>query len=194
MATAFAIWGLISLIGFALFKAKRAGSWEDGIKLTLTGGIIFLINTFSNQPDTDSQINTSLYLTDTEILDLVDRFESRPYELPTLAVPVTYNNNCMWIDMKASGFTDPYRHTPLNQLRHMTESIVQRFYQRIRNLPAVSVYVKIMAPDRLLLAIPLSANGEKFLASQEPVAAIPSPEIPGKIEEEIDLFADMGKT
>lgn len=192
LQTALSIWGLLALIGFIIYKCNRSGTWEGGVKLALFSSIKFIIATFSETPNTEAQINASLYLTDTEILDLVDCFQNRPFNTPTLATPIIYDNNdCMWLDIKASGFIDLYQNTALMQLKQMTESIVQKFYQRNRNLPTVSVYTKIIAPDRLLLAIPLSGHGERFLKNQESNNIIPKPEIPATIEEELKTFDDI---
>ena len=190
LQTALSLWGLVSLAGFAVYKCKRADSWEDGTKAALTGGIKFIFAAFSGETDMESQINTSLCLTDAEVLDLVDCFENRPFDTPSLASPVEGKNGCIWIYIKANGFISTYRNTPIKQLRTMAESIVQRFYQRARNFTAVTVYVKIMASDGMLLAIPLSVSGERFLAEQEEDSSMPEKQISDSIEEEFDLFDD----
>lgn len=192
---------LIVAGGFITYKLKYANSWEDGVKLLLKiywdwikkiGK--FLYEEFLGRSPDSQIINPALILTNKEAIELTNRFKGCPYVMPFLEKLSPNCNGIMWMEIIASGLCTSYETLSFAELKRIAISTIGNFYYEIKGIN-VPIYVKVAQKDRLYFAIPLCADGEKFLQKQEQFQGEASfeQEQPMKsLEEEISNF-DNGK-
>lgn len=192
---------LIVAGGFITYKLKYANSWEDGVKLLLKiywdwikkiGK--FLYEEFLGRSPDSQIINPALILTNKEAIELTNRFKGCPYVMPFLEKLSPNCNGIMWMEIIASGLCTSYETLSFAELKRIAISTIGNFYYEIKGIN-VPIYVKVAQKDRLYFAIPLCADGEKFLQKQEQFQGEASfeQEQPMKsLEEEIPNF-DSGK-
>lgn len=192
---------LIVAGGFITYKLKYANSWEDGVKLLLKiywdwikkiGK--FLYEEFLGRSPDSQIINPALILTNKEAIELTNRFKGCPYVMPFLEKLSPNCNGIMWMEIIASGLCTSYATLSFSELKRIAISTIGNFYYEIKGIN-VPIYVKVAQKDRLYFAIPLCADGEKFLQKQEQFQGEASfeQEQPMKsLEEEISNF-DNGK-
>ena len=192
---------LIVAGGFITYKLKYANSWEDGVKLLLKiywdwikkiGK--FLYEEFLGRSPDSQIINPALILTNKEAIELTNRFKGCPYVMPFLEKLSPNCNGIMWMEIIATGLCTSYATLSFSELKRIAISTIGNFYYEIKGIN-VPIYVKVAQKDRLYFAIPLCADGEKFLQKQEQFQGESSfeQEQPMKsLEEEIPNF-DSGK-
>ena len=192
---------LIVAGGFITYKLKYANSWEDGVKLLLKiywdwikkiGK--FLYEEFLGRSPDSQIINPALILTNKEAIELTNRFKGCPYVMPFLEKLSPNCNGIMWMEIIATGLCTSYATLSFSELKRIAISTIGNFYYEIKGIN-VPIYVKVAQKDRLYFAIPLCADGEKFLQKQEQFQGEASfeQEQPMKsLEEEISNF-DNGK-
>ena len=103
-------------------------------------------------------------------------------------------NGILWMEIIAVGLYISYETLSFSELKRIAISTIGNFYYEIKGIN-VPIYVKVAQKDRLYFAIPLCADGEKFLQKQEQFQGEASfeQEQPMKsLEEEISNF-DNGK-
>ena len=75
-------------------------------------------------------------------------------------------NGIMWMEIIATGLCTSYATLSFSELKRIAISTIGNFYYEIKGIN-VPIYVKVAQKDRLYFAIPLCADGEKFLQKQE---------------------------
>ena len=200
------LWLVISLIGYVLYKTREEiNSWECGVKWILTAGFNWLYEEATGQHEERNLLNTSLMLSNDEVLQLVKNFDKHPYETPTLS---SYNPNSYgiaWYDIYTLGLSPVYAGLTNDQIKQMAKYVIQNYFMNTRNIQ-VSIYIQIASPIRLYFAIPLSENGQLFLEKQRrsisssigldsyrnsnPFASLDSSIDSDSLEEEINIFED----
>lgn len=165
------LWTVISLIGYVLYKNREEiNSWEDGVKRIMTIGFNWFYEEATRQNEEKNLLNTSLMLTNTEVLELVKNFDKHPYETPTI---YSYNPNSYgvaWYDIHALGLSPAYTGLSNEQIKQMAEFVIQNYFMYTRNTQ-IPIYILATSPTRLFFAIPLSENGQLFLEKQRQPAA-----------------------
>lgn len=183
---------LIVAGGFITYKLKYANSWEDGVKLLLKiywdwikkiGK--FLYEEFLGRSPDSQIINPALILTNKEAIELTNRFKGCPYDMPFLEQFLPNCNGILWMEIVSAGLCASYENLSFSDLKRIAISTIGNFYYEIKGIN-VPIYVKVAQKDRLYFAIPLCADGEKFLQKQEQFQG----ESSFAPEEPLDLFEE----
>lgn len=182
-----------------LLKINGADSWPEGLKqftVYLIKGTIFIIRyiqkglkivlpflgrsayeEISGTPYPDAVINTSLILSNEEMLGLVDTFEEHPYDTPSLSSYTPEYRGAMWIDLSAVSLIPKYNGLDTKQIQRIVEKVIQNYFMKNRNTQ-VSIYFLAVTPIRLYFAIPLSKDGKRYLDKQaETLPVLPTSEV-----------------
>lgn len=116
----------------------------------------------------EEQIDTRLGLVESEVDQLVNEFEGRPYIAPILGDQFGVRDGIIWIHIKAVGLASKYVDSSSDTLRKLIKNIVKQFYQRCRHIINVGVYVTVFTSSEAIIAIPLTpkANGELYQKEQ----------------------------
>ena len=202
------IWTLVSFAGYIFYKTQHLDSWTDGLKdvfntgksiMSIIGkGVVscmqFCYTELTGKLPDGQIINPALILTNKEAIELTNRFKNCPYVMPFLEQFLPNCNGILWMEIIAVGLYISYETLSFSELKRIAISTIGNFYYEIKGIN-VPIYVKVAQKDRLYFAIPLCADGEKFLQKQEQFQGEASfeQEQPMKsLEEEISNF-DNGK-
>lgn len=159
------LWTIVSLTGYILYKYRTGvASWEDGIKRVVTLGLDWIHEEATGQAASAKIINPSLLLTNNEALQLTQSFDRHPYDTPVLVSYVPNVNGISWYDIQAVGLIQKYASLTHAGIRQIAEHIIQTYYMNTRNTQII-LYIRIATPTRLYFAVPLSAQGNAFLAN-----------------------------
>lgn len=199
------LWTVISLSGFILYKYRTGiTSWEEGIKKAITFGLDWICEEATGQASSDKLINPSLLLTNNEALELTQRFDGHPYDTPVLVNYTPNLNGISWYEIQAINLISKYASLDNSGIAKIAEHIIQTYFMQSRNTQ-IAIYIRVATPKRLYFAIPLSVQGNSFLAKastdiQQNLSTLNScnhipanPDVPnscGSLEEEINIFED----
>ena len=165
--------GIKFIIGLFLSVFIKAGHFLAGIFLCLMKMLFrSAYQEMTGQDLPDYIVDTSLMLKDHEVLELVDCFENHPYDTPVLS---SYDPNCngvLWVDISACGLAERYKHLDNHGIAEICYNLIQTFYMKTRGI-RVFPCIRVASPKRLYFAIPLSAEGQRFLNRQETAAQMP---------------------
>ncbi len=194
-----AIWAIISISGFLVYKAEVASevhSWEDGVKKVMTFVFEFVYEEILGKILPDKLINPALMCSNKEVLQLVERFSNHPYDTPALNSYIPNVNGIDWYDFAAVGLISKYKNLSNREIAKIADHIIQTFFMETRNCK-VPLFIKVAAPTRLYFAVALSENGRKFLEKQnlpmpmgdlEKARSLDIPTETAGLEEVIELF------
>lgn len=191
----FLFMGCATLIGYVLYKCEIANvkTWEEGIKKTLTFGLIFIYEQATGKVIPEKIIDSVLILTDDEILELVDTFDGHPYQVPTLTQYSHNNNGIAYYNIVSVGLAPSYEQMDDDQIDKMCWNKIHNFYLKKRKRD-VHIYILIANSKRLYFAVPLSEEAHKHLEKQlADTTAKPETEADEPLEETIDIFEDSEK-
>lgn len=184
------LWLGFCCIGYILYRSMKLERWTDGLNCCMEGmkkiicaGIQLceaVLNEFGFQQET---IRPELVLTNQEILDLIDKLNGCPYDVPSLDDYEPNASGILWVNISAIGLAPAYQQITEESIKEIASKIIQKFYMRSRET-SVPLYIKVATKQRLYFAIALSEKGKKFLDKQEEEKEF-------LLEEEnIDLFTE----
>ncbi len=193
------IWTLVSFAGYIFYKTQHLDSWTDGLKdvfntgksiMSIIGkGVVscmqFCYTELTGKLPDGQIINPTLMLTNKEAIELTNRFKNCPYVMPFLEQFLPNCNGIMWMEIIATGLCTSYETLSFSELKRIAISTIGNFYYETKGIN-VPIYVKVAQKDRLYFAIPLCADGEKFLQKQEQFQG----ESSFAPEEPLDLFEE----
>ncbi|MCI6421263.1 MAG: hypothetical protein MR816_04220 [Blautia sp.] len=117
------------------------------------------------EPLPDKVRNISYLLTDQEALELVSTLSGHPYDTPTLASYSVDGQGIAWYDIHAVGLAPAYKECPPRQVARICSHLVQNFFMESRGTQ-IALYLKVVSPTRLCLAVPLSVSAQRLLEAQ----------------------------
>lgn len=118
-------------------------------------------------PNSEDMVREYVYLLDSELDELVNTLDGRPYIAPILAEPIVEINHIIWVHIKTAGLNPKYKGMGLNELKNLVKHVIKSFYQKHRNIPNISVYIKAITPYEVMIAIPVTQKADDFLDNQE---------------------------
>lgn len=183
----------VCIIGFILYKSGvfETSSWEETISVMLKKCITVFYEESTGKTSPQKVVNTSLYLVNEDITQLLKMLDNTPYIVPTLA-NCTHSNGVLWVDIRAVKLATKYEDLEQQQLSQMVFHIIQNFYMQTRGF-SVRLFIRIATTTRCYFAIPLSEEGYQFLEKQQ--ASVESgqhiPNATVSLEEEIPLFEEI---
>ena len=118
-------------------------------------------------PNSEDMVREYVYLLDSELDELVNALDGRPYIAPVLAEPPVEINHIIWVHINAVGFNPKYKEMEIDELKRLIKNVIKGFYQKHRSIVDISIYVKAMTPCEVMIAIPVTQKADDFLGNQE---------------------------
>lgn len=168
LISTFAIgWTIISIIGCIFYKLKlfNVKTWEEGITCVLTYGAELIFEEITGEPSPYKIVDSSLILTNDEVMLIVHKLTNHPFDTPTLVSYRQDSNKILWVNIESIGLVSTYRELSNEDISKMAQHIIQNFFLETRKFHA-NLTIKIASPQRLYLAIPLTQEAQRFLLSQ----------------------------
>ena len=184
---------MISLVVYKL-NVLKTKSWEETIYMMFRKGFEVCYEEITGKTSPKRIVDSSLFLTNGEVLELVHRFDNRPYEVPALGEYLPNANGISWMDIRAIELIPKYANMKTKEIALMAYHIIQDFYMEKRGT-SVRLYIKVATPQRLYFAIALSEEGFNFLEEQQSSHQVQDDgffrDVP--LEEEIDIYDEPQK-
>ena len=154
--------------GFICYKAGKSDTWEGGVAKVFNAIYNFVYEGATGKVPIvpEKEVDTRLYLSSEEILALTKRLEDL-YEKLHLANEIVCTEDIAWFDYSAFSITPKYKHLLLDDRKRLVTSIVNKFYQEIRGILHVPIYIKVCSEYRLYFAIALNEAGVNYLNKQK---------------------------
>ena len=187
---------LIHYIGLFIYKKGKCNttSWEEGIKMVYKS-IVSLISNFiswclSSTPP-DKAINTILCLQDFEYLEILNRLREHPFDTPTLlGFYQDFNNHVLKIEVSAVCLVSKYKDISNSMIEEIVTNLVQTYYLETRKCK-VDVFLPVVSPKYICIAIPLSSYGKEILMEKQASSKEYAPDNRSiLLEEEVNIFED----
>lgn len=118
-------------------------------------------------PNSEDMVREYVYLLDTELNELVNALDGRPYIAPILAEPPVEINHIIWVHINAVGFNPKYKEMEIDELKRLIKNVIKGFYQKHRSIVNTSIYIKAVTPHEVMIAIPVTQKADDFLENQE---------------------------
>lgn len=118
-------------------------------------------------PNSEDMVREYVYLLDTELDELVNALDGRPYIAPVLAEPPVEINHIIWVHINAVGFNPKYKEMEIDELKRLIKNVIKGFYQKHRSIVNTSIYIKAVTPHEVMIAIPVTQKADDFLGNQE---------------------------
>lgn len=155
-------WCAVSLVAFFYYKFSICDikTYGEAIRFCTIGAIEMLLS-----DDLSQEQNTMLYLTNQEVLHLVDRLKEI-FQFPKLYNWYVDPNGVLCVEITAIELVSKYKDIDRNTLCEIVCNITQTYYMEIRQL-YVSVFIPIATKDHVLIKIPLSKYAQKILMDNQ---------------------------
>lgn len=154
--------------GFICYKAGKSDTWEGGVAKVFNVMYNFVYEGATGKTPIvpEKEVDARLYLSSEEMLALTKQLED-VYEQLHLANGIVCTEDIAWFDYSAFSITPKYKHLFLDDRKRLITSIVNKYYQEIRGILHVPIYIKICSEYRLYFAIALNQAGVNYLNKQE---------------------------
>lgn len=118
-------------------------------------------------PSSEDMVREYVYLLDSELDELVNALDGRPYIAPALAEPCVEINHIIWVHINTAGLNPKYKGMTHDELKRLVKNVIKSFYQKHRNIVNISTYIKAMTPYEVKIALPVTQKADDFLGNQE---------------------------
>lgn len=154
--------------GYFYYKMGKAETWEQGILKLSSSVFNFLYEGATGKVALvpEKEVDTRLYLSSEEMLALTKELED-VYEQLHLANGIVCTEDIAWFDYSAFSVSPKYKPLLLDDRKRLITSIVNKYYQEIRGILHVPIYIKVCSEYRLYFAIALNQAGVNYLNKQK---------------------------
>lgn len=121
----------------------------------------------SLSPNSEDMVREYVYLLDSELDELINALDGRPYIAPVLAEPCVETNRIIWVHINTAGLNPKYKGMTPDELKRLVKNVIKSFYKKCRNIVDISIYIKAMTPCEVMIAIPVTQKADDFLGNQE---------------------------
>ena len=118
-------------------------------------------------PNSEDMVREYVYLLDSELDELVNALDGRPYIAPVLAEPCVETNRIIWVHINTAGLNPRYKGMTPDDLKRLVKNVIKSFYQKHRSIVNTSIYIKAITSYEVMIALPVTQKADDFLDNQE---------------------------